>query len=136
MRQRRHAHLECNARDAAEHFVHIEYFFRYGLRIPNQQGTRGSAHGVELRARGWRPTAFLADLGEGMRVAGIKIVGSLPGRVPQEADGVKPHYELFGRVARAATGLTVEVDQGTESSGFATDDRDHQRESEHTGTSE
>src|SRR5689334_18990102 len=105
MRQRRHAHLECNARDAAEHFVHIDYFFRYGLRITNQQGTRGSAHGVELRARGWRPTAFLADLGEGMRITGKKVVRSLPGRVPQEADGVKPHYEFLGGMTGAATGL-------------------------------
>ena len=91
VRERRDTHLEGDARDAAEHFVHVEDFLRNGLGIADEQSACGSADGVELRARGRRPAAFLADLGEGFRIAGIKVVGSLPGGFSQEANGVQAH---------------------------------------------
>src|SRR5580704_14471777 len=74
MRQRRNAHLKRDARDTAERFVHVEHFFCDRLRIANEQRAGRPARGVELRARRARPAAFFADLGEGVRVAGIEII--------------------------------------------------------------
>src|ERR1039457_3863950 len=42
MRKRRDTHLERDARDAAEDFIRIEYLFRNGLGIADQEGTGGS----------------------------------------------------------------------------------------------
>ena len=83
MRKRRNAHLERDARNATEDLVVIQYFFRNRFGVADEQCAGGSAQGVELRPRGRRPAAFLADLGEGVRVAGIKVVGSLLGAVGQ-----------------------------------------------------
>ena len=90
MRQRRDTHLECDARDAAEGIIHVQYFLRDSLGVADQQRTRGSAHGVELRPGSWGPAALLADLGECVCVSWIKVVGSLFGGVSKEADGVNP----------------------------------------------
>ena len=136
MRERRDAHLERDARDAAEGFVHVQYFLRDSFGVADQERTGGSAHGVELCPGSWGPAAFLADLGERVRVSGIKVVGRLLGGVSQEADGVKTHDEFIGGVTGAAACLAVEIDQRAESFGFATDDGDHEGESEHTGASE
>src|ERR1700688_5071960 len=121
MRQRRDAHLERNARDAAERIIHVQYFLRDCLGVTDQQRTCGSAHSVELRPGSWGPAALLADLGECVCVSRIKVVGSLLGGVSQEADGVKTHDEFLGGVTRTAACLAVEVDKRAESFGFATD---------------
>jgi hypothetical protein len=84
MRQRRHTHLECDARDAAEGLVHVEYFLRDSFSIADQQGTRGSAYGVELCPCSWGPTALLANLGERVRVSRIKVIRSLLGCVSRK----------------------------------------------------
>src|SRR6202008_244676 len=34
--KRRDTHLECDPREAAERFVHVEYFLRNRVRIPDQ----------------------------------------------------------------------------------------------------
>jgi hypothetical protein len=44
---------------------------------------------LPCRPGGRRPAAFLADLGERVRVSRVKVVGSLLGGVGQKADGVK-----------------------------------------------
>src|ERR1700722_16114228 len=82
----RHAHLEGDARNSAQSFVHIDNFFGDGFGIADHQGPGGSAGGVELRARGWGPAPLLADFGEGVGVAGEEIVSGLLGGVPQETD--------------------------------------------------
>src|ERR1700686_471861 len=91
MRKRRDAHLERDARDAAEDFIVIQYFLRNRFGIADEQRAGGPAYGVELRPGGRWPAAFLPDLGERMRVPWIKVVGSLLGGVGQKADGVKSH---------------------------------------------
>src|SRR5579862_5625507 len=111
MRKRRNAHLERDARKAAQGFIHVEHFLRDRFGVANQQRARGSAHGVELCPGGWGPAALLADLGEGVRVPGIEVVRSLLGAISQEADGVKAHDELSGGVTRAAPRLAVKVDE-------------------------
>src|ERR1700732_294261 len=136
MRQRRDTHLECDARDAAEGIIHVQYFLRDSLGVTDQQRTCWSAHGVELCPGSWGPAALLADLGEGVCVSRIKVVGSLLGGVSKEADGVETHDEFLGGVTGAAACLAVQVDQRAESFGFATDDGDHEGESKHTGASE
>src|SRR5258706_4716546 len=136
MRKRRDTHLERDASDAAEDFIHVEYFFSDSLGITNQQRPRGSAHCIELCSGRWRPAAFLADFGERVCVPGVKIVRGLLRGVSKEADGVETYDEFIGRVTCAPACLAIQVDKGTEPFGFATDDSDHKRQSKHTGTSE
>src|SRR4030088_2314 len=96
MRNRRDAHLERNARDAAEGLVVIQYFLRNSFGVADEQRARGPADGVELRPGGRRPAALPADFGERVRVAWIEVVGSLLCGVGQKTDGVKSHGQLLG----------------------------------------
>ena len=59
MRKRGDAHLERNARNAAEDFVVIQYFLRNRFRVADEQRAGGPAYGVKLRPGGGRPAAFL-----------------------------------------------------------------------------
>ncbi len=45
---------------------------------PNQQGTVGTALGVEGPTRHGRPAALFPDVGDGTGVARIEIIGRLP----------------------------------------------------------
>src|ERR1700676_3675358 len=111
MRQRRDAHLEGNARDAAERIIHVQYFLRDSLGVADQQRTRGSAHGVELCPGSWGPAALLADLGECVCVSWIEVVGSLLGGVSKEADGMETHDEFLCGMTGAAACLTIEFNK-------------------------
>ena len=62
VRKRRDTHLECDAGDATENFIHIKDLFRDGFSVADQQRAGRSAQGVELSACGGWPAAFLADL--------------------------------------------------------------------------
>src|SRR5260370_23155273 len=74
MRERRDAHLERNAREAAEDIVHVQYLLRDHFGIANEQRTCGSTHRIELPPRSCGPAAFLSKFSEGVRVPGIKRV--------------------------------------------------------------
>src|SRR5579864_9524960 len=50
MRERRDAHLECDAGDAAENFIHVKDLFRDGFSVTDEQRASRAAHGVELSA--------------------------------------------------------------------------------------
>jgi len=77
VRKRRHTHLECDAGDAAENFIHIEDLFRDRFSVADQQRAGRSAQGIELSAcSGW-PAAFLADFGKRVRIAWIENLGAL-----------------------------------------------------------
>ena len=52
MRQRRDAHLKCEARNSAERFVDVENFFGDGLCVADEQRAGWAARCVELCARG------------------------------------------------------------------------------------
>lgn len=130
------AHLEAEARDAAEIFVDAQNFFSDSLRIADDQCAAGPAQSVELIARYWRPSAFLADLGEGLRVAGEEVFCGLIVGVGDVAQRVNADFERFGRVACACSGFAIEIDEGTKTMGLASDDCDHQREAEDSGSNE
>src|ERR1700732_3732195 len=61
VRKRRDTHLECDAGDATENFIHIKDLFRDRLSVTDQQRTGRSAKGVVLGAGGGWPAAFLPD---------------------------------------------------------------------------
>jgi hypothetical protein len=68
VRKRRNTHLECDAGDAAENFIHLRIFFATVSASPISSAP-GSAEGVELSACGGWPAAFLADFRKGVRIA-------------------------------------------------------------------
>jgi len=47
VRKRRDTHLECDAGDATENFIHIKDFFRDRFSVADQQRAGRSAQGVE-----------------------------------------------------------------------------------------
>jgi hypothetical protein len=127
------AHLEADAGDAAQVFVHLEELVGYGFGVADEECAPGAAEGFELAAGDWRPAALFADFGEGFGVAGEEVVGGLLVGVGYVAQGVDADFESFGGVAGALAGFAVEVDEGAEAVGFAADDRDHERQAEYAG---
>ena len=77
VRERGDAHLEADAGDAAESFAHLEELGGYGFGVADHQCTSGAAESFKLVARDRRPAAFLANFGEGVGVAGEKVVCGL-----------------------------------------------------------
>ncbi len=109
MRKRRDAHLKRDAGEAAENFIHVQYFFHDRFGITDQQRASRSAYSIELRARCRRPSAFLADLRESVGISREKIVGGLFGCISEEPDRMKAHDQFFGSVPGAAAGLAVKI---------------------------
>ena len=130
------AHLEAEAGDSTERLVEAEDFFGYGFGIADDESSGRAAKGFELVARDGGPAAFLADLGEGFGVTGKEVVGGLLVGVGDVAEGVDADFEFLGGVTGAVAGFAVDVDEGTEAVGFATDDGDHQRKAEEAGAGE
>jgi hypothetical protein len=136
VRQGGYGHLEGDTGDSAERLVDAEELGGYVFGVADEERSGGAAEGVVLAACGWRPAALFADLGEGMGVAVVEIVGGLLGGVAEEADGVNADFELVGGVAGAGSGFAVEVNEGTEAVGLAADDGDHEGQAEHAGADE
>ena len=103
----RDAHLEAEARDAAEGFVEAENFFGYGFRVADDEGSGWTSESFKLVAGDRGPAAFFADFGEGFGVAGEEVVGCLFVGVGYIAEGVDAYFELLGCVAGAFTGFAV-----------------------------
>ncbi len=129
-------HLEVEAGDAAEGFVDVEDLVGHLVRFAYDEGSGRTAEGVELGARGWRPAALFADLGEGLGVAGEEVVGGFGGGVGDVAEHVEADLEGLRGVAGAGTGLAIEIDEGTEAVGLAADDGDHEGQAEDAGAGE
>src|SRR5882757_5717212 len=125
MRQRRDAHLEGDARDAAKGFVDVEDLFPNGFGIADNERAGGTSQRIELCSRSGRPSPFFADFREGVGIAGKEVVRGLLIRIAEKADAVKAHLQLLWSVAGAATRLAIEFDVGTKAVRFAADDRNH-----------
>src|ERR1700723_2794615 len=114
VRKRGYAHLECDARDAAESFVYVKDFFRDRSSVTYQQRSSGPALCVELRAGGGRPAAFLADFGKRLRVTWKESIRGFVCGVREKADGMKTDSEAVGGMAGASPGFAVEVNERAE----------------------
>src|ERR1700733_1474126 len=132
VRKRGYAHLECDARDAAESFVYVKDFFRDRSSVTYQQRSSGPALCVELRAGGGRPAAFLADFGKSVCVTWKESIRGFVCGVREKADGMKTDSEAVGGMAGASPGFAVEVNERAETYRLAADDGDHERKSEHS----
>src|SRR5439155_11446670 len=80
--------------------------------------------------------ALPPDVREGTGVAGKEVVGRLPGRRRDVAEGVYADLQPIGRVPRTRTRLPIEIDERTEAARFPADDGDHQRKTKRAGTGE
>src|SRR5260370_14029592 len=100
--QRGDTHLECDARNATENFIHVKDLFRDRFSVADQQCTGRSADGVKLSACGGRPAAFLADFGKSVRIALKEYFRGFFRGVREKADRMKTHGELLGRIAGGA----------------------------------
>ena len=130
------AHLEADARDAAEGFIHLDDFGGHGLGVADHERAGWSAEGFELAPSDWRPAAFAADLGEGFGVAREEVVGGLLVGVGDVAEGVDADLEGLGSMACTLACFAVDVDEGAEAMRLAADDGDHERKAEHAGAGE
>src|SRR5580704_6293763 len=136
VRKRRDAHLECDAGDTAENFIHVKDLFRDRFSVANQQRTGRSAQGVELSACGGWPAAFLSDFGKRVRIARKEYISGFFRGAREKSDGVKTYSKSLGGMTRAAPGLAVKVYEWAEAFGLTADYGHHKRKSEHTRTNE
>src|SRR6266852_8180645 len=109
VRKRRDPHLECDARNATENFIHVKDLFRDRFSVADQQRAGRSAQGVKLSACGGRPAAFLPDFGKGVRIAWKEYFCGFVRGVREKADGMKTHGELLRRMTGATPSLAIEV---------------------------
>src|ERR1700680_4369450 len=136
VRKRRDTHLECDAGDTTENFIHIKDLFRDCLSVTDQQRTGRSAQGVELSACGGWPAAFLADFGECVRIAWIEYFRGFVSGISEKANGMKTHSKSLGGMTGAAPSFTVEVYEWAEAFRLTADNSHHKRKSEHACTNE
>jgi hypothetical protein len=136
VRKRRDTHLEGDASEAAEDFIHIPYLLCDGFRIADEQRTRRASQSVKLCPRSRGPAAFFTDLRERVGISWIEIVRSFLGCVSQKTNCVKAHHQFLGGVSCAAPSFAVKVDERPKSLGFSANDGDHQWKSERTGANE
>src|SRR5260370_12620931 len=87
VRKGRNTHLECDAGDAAENFIHIKDLFRDRFSVADQQRAGRSALGVKFCTCGGGPAAVLADFGKGVRIAWKKYFRGFVSGVCQKANG-------------------------------------------------
>jgi hypothetical protein len=109
VRKRRDTHLECDAGDAAENFIHVKDLFRNRFSIPDQQRAGGPAQSVELSACGGWPAAFLADFGKGVRIAWKEYFRGFVRASSEKANRMKTYGKSLGGMTGAAPSLAVEV---------------------------
>src|SRR6267154_3212969 len=136
VRKGRDTHLECDARDAAENFIHIEDLFRDRLGVADQQRASRSAQGVELSTCGRGPAAFLADFRKGVCIAWKEYFRGFVRGVREKANGVKTYSKPLGGMSGAAPSLAVEVYERAEASRLTADNGNHERKSQHAGANE
>src|SRR5258708_1410682 len=134
--KRRDTHLECDAGDAAENFIHIKDLLRDRFSVADQQRAGRSALGVELSAGGGWPAAFLANFGKCVRKAWIENFRGFVSAVCEKANGMKTYSKSLGGMTGTAPSLAVEVYERAEAFRFAADYGHHQWKSEHACTNE
>src|SRR5580692_518151 len=136
VRKRRDTHLECDAGDATENFIHVKDLFRDRFSIADQQRAGRSTQGVELRACGGRPAAFLANFGKGVGIAWKEYFRGFVRVSSEKAHGMKTYCKSLGRMSSAAPSLAIEVYEWTEAPRFTADYGHHKRKSEHACANE
>src|SRR6266478_8472929 len=136
VRKGRDPHLECDAGDAAENFIHIKDLSRDRFSVADQQRAGRSAQGVELSACGGWPAAFLADFGKGVRIAWIEYFRGFVSGVREKANGMKTYSKSLGRMTGAASSLAVEIYERAEALRLTADYGHHKRKSEHACANE
>src|SRR5688572_4565664 len=136
VREGRHAHLETYPGDSAQSFIQVDEFFGHGRRVADQIGAIRTATCIKLRTSRRRPAAFLANLREAFGPAGKELVGRFLRGISHVTESVHADFELLGGEPRPAPGFTIEINQRPETAWLATDDGDHERQAEQTGTSE
>jgi len=136
VRKRRDTHLERDAGDAAENFIHIKDLFRDRFSVADQQRAGRSAQGVVLSACGGWPAAFLTDFGKGVRIAWKEYFRGFLRASCEKANGMKTYSKSLRGMTGAAPGLAVEVYEWAEASRLAADYCHHKRKSEHACANE
>src|SRR5882724_5899742 len=136
VRKRRDTHLECDAGDASENFIHIKDLFRDRFSIANQQRARRSAQGVELSACGSGPAAFLADFCKRVRIAWKEYFRGFVGASREKANRMKTYGKALGRMTGAAPSFAVKVNEWTKTFRLTADYGHHKRKSEHACSNE
>src|SRR5258708_3878858 len=134
--KRRDTHLECDAGDATENFIHIKDLLRDRFSIADQQCASGSALGVELSARGGRPATFLSNFRKGGRIARIEYFLGLFRGVREKANGVKTYSKWLGGMTSPAPRFAVEVYKWAEAPWLTADYGHHKRKSKDTCANE
>src|ERR1700730_4279484 len=134
VRKRRDTHLECDAGDATENFIHIKDLFRDRFSVADQQRAGRSAQGVELSACGGWPAAFLADFGKCVRIAWIEYFRGFVSGISEKANGMKTHSKSLGGMTGAAPSFTGEDYEWAEAIRLTADNSHPMRKSEHAGT--
>src|ERR1700730_19177348 len=131
VRKRRDTHLERDAGNAAENFIHVKDLFRDCFSVADQQRAGRSAQGVELSARGGWPPAFLADFGKRVRGAWIEYFRGFVSRICEKAHGMKAYSKPLRRMTGVAPSLAIEVYEWAEALRLTANYGHHQRTSEH-----
>ena len=133
MRKRAGSELNRDAGDATEDFIDGEDLLGNSIRAADEQRACGASCGVELRAGYGRPSAFLADSAEDVRISWEEVIGGLRGGVGKETDRMYADGELLWGVPCAAACLTIEINEWAKALGLAANDGNCERKTECTG---
>src|SRR5207244_9959947 len=106
------------------------------FRSADKQCTLRARFRVEACARDGPPAALATRSGEAFNVARNKFVDSLFHTRRHVPERVHAYAQLLGRMSGASTRLAIKIHQGPKPPRVAADDRDHQRQPEHTRTRE
>ena len=123
-------HLKGHAIDAAKGRSVTQNLFTDFVGVTDEQSARRAILGIKALARHGRPTAFAANAGKRLGVAGEVVVNGLFAARSHVAQRMQPHLELFGGVPRLGSCGPLEVDSAAKAVGFAPDHGYHQRKSE------
>ena len=94
--------MECDARNTAKNFIHVQDLFRDRVGVADQECPGRPTQGIELSAGGGWPAAFLADFGKCVRIAWIEYLRGFVTGSCEKADGMKTYGKSFGRMTGAA----------------------------------
>jgi len=112
--ERSGAHLDRDPVDPAEHLIVMEDLLHPLLGITDDERPFPIAESIEMGTLDRGPAPFLPELTEHPLVAGEVIITSFLRRTREGTKGMDADLELLGRMARHSAGLTVEIDQRTE----------------------
>src|SRR5216684_3069217 len=136
MWQRREVHLKRQARDSAEYVVVVSNLVDDLVRSADNQRTMRACLRVEVSARDGPPATLATCFGEALNVAGNKFVDSLFHTRCHVPERVHAYAQSLGRMPGTSSRLAIKIHQRPKPPRVTADDRDHQRQPEHTRTRE